>query len=341
MSDENAPISIDSAVSMMLDKAPAAAPEAPAEKGTRDLESPQAGAEAPQEPQQNTDKSADSAGDEKPATDDAPAATDDDDDQGSLPPIEAPSSWTTEEKEVFKTSPRKVQEAIARREQERTTELRNGQNSVAEQRKAVDAEVTRLKGLAEKMDGVIKEQADDIARDFPEIKSQADVEALASRDASRFAQFQARLMRFNAMQQAKADADTELANKAKTQQQEAMAASHKELVKHFPTWSDPKVAMKEATELQDYAVKAFGISEQAARGLHNPVIYRMAQKAMLYDRAQAAKAAAVNRDAPRTVQPGATSATPKADRNAAARKAAIAKLDKSGDIEDALSLMRM
>src|SRR5512139_2032319 len=54
-----------------------------------------------------------------------------------LPPIEAPRSWTKEQKEQFKELPRTAQEVIAQREQDRETTLRRGQNELAEQRKAL------------------------------------------------------------------------------------------------------------------------------------------------------------------------------------------------------------
>jgi hypothetical protein len=56
-------------------------------------------------------------------------------------PIEPPRSWSREQKEEFRTYPREAQEKVAFRERERETALRRGQNEVAEQRKAVEAEV--------------------------------------------------------------------------------------------------------------------------------------------------------------------------------------------------------
>lgn len=280
------------------------------------------------------------AGDEPtPVQDDAPASADGGDEPGSLPPIEPPSGWNAEEQEAFKASPRKVQEAILRREQDRTTELRNIQNATAEQRKAADGEVARLKTLSDKIASAIKDEVTELARDFPELKTQADIEALAANDPARFAQFQARMMRFNANQQAADEAQRELQRKADAQNRETMKKAHDALVQIFPTWKDAEVAKKGIAELQDYAISV-GASPEGARALHDPIIYKLAHKAMLYDRAQAARAAAVNRDPPRTVnKPVATSSTPKADKAAASTAAAMQKLSRSGDIEDALALM--
>lgn len=348
MADENTPISIDSAVSLMLPADPVAktadgatipaageTPKAPADA--------QADGAPSEEQRQDTDHkpeapSADGQ-DTKPAQDDAPAAKDGDVDPGSLPLIEAPAGWTAEEKEAFTSSPRKAQEAILRREQERTAALRDGQNATAEERKAVAAEVTRLKGLADRVEASLVEHTNDIAREFPEVKDQASLEALAASDPGRFSLFQARLMRFNAAQEVAKEAQSELQKKTAEATREAMKASHEKLVQVFPTWKDPAVATKEVTELQDYAIKTYGVSERAARMMHDPVIYQMAHKAKLYDAAQAARAAAVNREAPRTVKPGTSSPPDKGARAAADRAKGLAKLDKSGDLEDAVALM--
>src|SRR6185437_4333613 len=113
MADENTPISIDSAVSLMLPAEKAADTPAAGETPKAPADAQADGAPS-EEQRQNTDHkpeapSADGQ-DTKPAQDDAPAAKADDVDQGSLPPIEAPAGWTAEEKEAFTSSPRKAQE---------------------------------------------------------------------------------------------------------------------------------------------------------------------------------------------------------------------------------------
>jgi hypothetical protein len=335
-------LSIDSALSSMgtAPATPGTAEWIPdAQAPVRELPKEEVEPAAVEAPAADTTPAADDAvATETPTQDDASAAADDDG-QGSLPPpVVAPNGWTAEEKEVFKSLPPAAQAAIARREQDRTTELRNLQNGTADQRKAADAEVTRLQALNVRINDAIGTQVNELSRDFPEIKSQADIEHLAVTDPARFSQFQARLMRFNGAQQAAAEAATELQKRQNAAQQEVLARSHTELLVHFPTWKDKAVATKEVVELQDYAIK-LGASEQAARALHDPMVYRLAHKAMLYDRAQAAKTAAINREAPRVVKPGTTSTNPKADAANAQRTTQLRKLDKSGDIEDALSLM--
>lgn len=343
MPDDNL-LSLDSALPLM--NTPPAAEEA----GTAGWDPPAAAEAKPVEQKQEAAKEPPAADDTAPVADTAAGGQEDTpaDDQGetkdgapdpeaALPPIEAPSSWKAEEKEVFKSLPRAAQEAIARREQDRTTELRNLQNTQAEQRKQVEGEVAKLKGLADQVASVANERIADLAREFPEIKTQADVEALAATDPARFNLFQAKLMRFNAAQQAHQQAQQALQEKGEQAGKEMLAKAQEALVTAFPAWKDPAVGRKEMTELQDYAI-SLGVPEQAARGTLDPHIYKLAQKAMLYDRAQAAKTQAVKRDPPKVIKPGAPiTKTEQADEKRAAQ---LKRLDKTGDIEDAVGLLR-
>jgi len=319
---------------------PAAASTEPAKEPAKEAQSD---AETPVDDGLSPDEKAAKEAAKKDTPADQGDVNDEDVEQASsdaLPPIEPPSSWKTEEKDVFKSLPRAAQEAIARREQDRTTELRNLQNSQAEQRKTVEAEVNKLKGIADKVSEYVSNEVKSLAKQFPEIKSEADVTALAERDPARFSLFQARLMEFNAARAAQAEAQQVLTQKANEAQQETMKQARDALITAFPTWQDKTVAVKEMTELQDYAIKEMGVPEQAARTTIDPYVYKLAQKAMLYDRAQAAKAKALTRDPPRTtVKPGTSSTSPRGDAKAASRQSQLTKLDRSGDIEDARGLL--
>lgn len=341
--DGTSPLSLDSALSLMsADETQRGV----SEEGTQTSDkTADTSAETADKGTTNTDASATAKADTEAAKDtpvaDEGKTNDEDADQGdALPTIEPPSSWKAEEKAVWESLPRTAQEAIQRREQDRTTELRNLQNSTAEQRKTADAEVTRLKGLADQISTYVQTEVKELARAFPEIKTEADVAALAERDPARFAVFQAKLMQFNSARQAEADAQKELSTRANQQQQETLTKAKDALLTAFPTWKDPQVARKELTELQDYAIK-LGVPEQAARTTLDPFVYKLAQKAMLYDRAQTAKAAAINRDPPRVVSPGPGNSGSRADKNAESRQSQLSKLTKSGDLEDAIGLLRI
>jgi hypothetical protein len=343
MPDNSEPLSLDSALSLMavqpgqaddatLEPNPAADTDAdreeqrdaPAEENTADVSAESADAGAEDTP---VDQGETSEGEQDPGD--------------ALPPIEPPSSWSTEEKAEWNSLSRKAQETILRREQDNTKALRTAQNATADSNKKVDAEVTRLKGLSDRIDGYLNEKVAELARDFPEIRSEQDLIALSQSDPAKVLQFRTRLEAIASANNAKTQAQQELAKKAEVQQQEMLAKAKDALLEAFPSWKDAEVARRETTELQDYVVKTYRVDEAAARSTVDPVIYKLAQKAMLYDRAQAAAKKAQTRVPPRTIKPDAQQGNPAKVGKDEARRTQMQKLDKTGDIEDAIGLLRM
>src|SRR5215467_171639 len=184
---DDKPLSIEGAMGMLIDKN-SAAPATPDNSSAAPAASSPAPEAAAAEPEDKKDSAPadDTAArkDDAPTGDEGKQDTPEDDkgktdgegdDQGdALPTIEPPQSWKAEEKKVWESLPREAQQAIARREQDRTTELRNLQNQSAEQRKTVDAEVNRLKELSAEIGQHVNEQLTELARDFPDLKSEAD-----------------------------------------------------------------------------------------------------------------------------------------------------------------------
>jgi hypothetical protein len=349
MPEDNAPLSLDSAISLL------SVPAGQADEATLEVNTAAMTAAEREEAAKNSaapegDNSTPAHGDTPPADD--VAANDTPADQGetnegeadpgdALPPIDPPSSWSTEEKAEWASLSRKAQETILRREQDATKALRNAQNSTAESNKKVDAEVTRLKELSGKIDGYLNEKVAELAKDFPEIRSEADLIALAQTDPAKAQLFQVRLQAIASANTAKADAQRELSQRAQEAQKVELAQTREKLLAAFPAWKDAEVARREVTELQDYVVKNYGVDEAAARASVDPIAYKLAQKAMLYDRAQAAAKAAQQRTPPKTVKPGAQTGNPATAGKDEIRRTQMQKLEKSGDIDDAVGLLRM
>lgn len=335
-------LDIHDAVSLMTggdpEPKPAADPAASADPAPAAADP--AAAPASTNPEQPSADGADAVADPNAQVSDPANTTTDGVDPGAnaLPPIEPPVSWTTEEKAEWQSLSRKAQEAIQRREQDNVTALRNAQNGAAEQRKSVDVEITRLKGLNGQIESHLNEKMTDLAKDFPDVKTEADLVALSSTDPSRYLNFKARLEAIGSIKQAQELAQGRLTAEQERANNELAAQAKTVILKDFPTWSDPVVARKELTDLQDYAVKN-GVPEAAARGNVDPYVLKFVQKAMAYDRAQAAAAKAVQNTPPRVVTPGAQSSTPRADAKAKSRATQIEKLNNSGDIMDAMSLI--
>ena len=136
-------------------------------------------------------------------------ASDHEDDQGYRPaeeaPIEAPRSWTKAEKERFGTLPRETQEYLAQREQERDTALRRSQNEQAERTKALTVREQQIemarRHYEQALPALMQTLNDQAAGEFPDIRTQADVEKMAREDWPRFAIWQAHQMKVAAVRQ--------------------------------------------------------------------------------------------------------------------------------------------
>lgn len=110
------------------------------------------------------------------------------------PSIDPPKSWSKEDKELFSTLPRETQERLAESETERSRTLRQRQNEIALERKAAEAERVRLEQARSQYEHTLPQllttmQAQ-VAGEFGDIRSFADVEKLQAEDPFRFQRFQ-------------------------------------------------------------------------------------------------------------------------------------------------------
>lgn len=176
-----------------------------------------------------------------------------------LPPIEPPRSWTKEEKEEFATYPREAQEKIARREQERETALRRGQNEAAEKLKGLTAKEQAAEQARQQYEqalpALLQTLNDQMQGEFSDIKTLADVQKLARDDPFRFAQFQAKQMQVAGVQQ-------EMQKAAERQR-----AEYQKQWSEFSTKEDQTFADR-VPEMSDPA-KARQITEGAINVLHD------------------------------------------------------------------------
>src|SRR5258707_5395232 len=119
--------------------------------------------------------------------------------------IEPPRSWSNEDKQWFNALPPETQEILARRENERDTALRRGQNEVAQQRQSFTAQQQQMAALREQYEKIMPALQQALMQqqqgEFPDISTMADVERLAKTDWQRFAQYQAHQMKVQAVQQ--------------------------------------------------------------------------------------------------------------------------------------------
>lgn len=190
----------------------------------------------------------------------APAeATEAPDPAEELPPIEAPRSWTKDEKERFQSLPRETQEYIAQREQEREREIRRSQNEAAEERKATKAERDKVEQARQQYETalpvVLQTLQQTLAGEFSDIKTLQDAEKLAADDWPKY-------LRWRAHQDKVAGFVNEIrANEERRAQEDAAKFSDfakeqdKLFIERVPEFADKDKAAKLQKLAADYLVE--------------------------------------------------------------------------------------
>lgn len=196
---------------------------------------------------------------EHAAAQDEPPSETQEADQVELPPIEPPRSWTKEDKELFTNLPRETQERLAERERSRESDFLRRQQEAAEHRKALEAERVRAAQARQQYEHTIPQvlstlQAQ-IAGEFGDLKSWADVEKMAQEDPFRYQRFDVAMKKANAMQ----------AEMAQIQQRQSAEIVQK--WNEYRKTEDAKFAEK-APEMSD-AEKAKALRENASKVLRD------------------------------------------------------------------------
>ena len=158
-----------------------------------------------------------------------------------VPAIDPPRSWTAEAKEAFTALPHEHQQAIADRERAREVEFRRGQDEVAEQRKAIQAQVEAAAQAKQNYEAATQALLADLQQqrsgEFADIKTWDDVSRLSVEDPFRFTKWQAHQMKVNAVQ-----AEAQLAQQRQSQEQQTQWASFATKEDALLAQADPEIA---------------------------------------------------------------------------------------------------
>jgi hypothetical protein len=267
--------------------------------------------------------------------------------EGNLPPIEPPRSWTTEEKERFRSLPRELQAYLSEREQERDRDVRRRQNEAADERKAAQAEREAVARARQHYEAALPVLLHTLqqqqAGEFADIRTLADIEKLAREDFARYARWDAQQKRIAVM------ADELRA----TQQRQALELSQQWA--HFAQRQDQLFADKvpdivdpgKAPKLRESAVnvlkdRGFGEQElaqlwngQAAISLRDHRLQLLVLDAVKFADAQRAAKEALTKPVPPVQRPGVA----QQKSGDAEIQALRQKLERTGSARDAAALV--
>lgn len=272
-----------------------------------------------------TESTPDTGGDAAADTDQPPGETEATDPVDEQPSIEPPRSWTKEDKEAFKLLPPERQQSIVERERTRDAEIRRGQDEVANERKAIEAERQatlqarqQYESAAQNALAVLQSQQ---AAEFADIKTDADVMKLATEDPFRFSQWQARQMQIQnqsrevqALHQQRQEQETERFKTWSKEQDDKFS-------KRFPEFNDPEKGPKLRASVTSYLTKEIGVPENVLPKLWNEPLFRdemfqrIVYEASRFHVAQQTAKAAVQKPVPPVQRPGVASS--KGERNTA------------------------
>jgi hypothetical protein len=254
--------------------------------------------------------------DEEAVEDAEPDAEDDEvieaeEEDEALPPIDAPNSWTAEEKAAFAEMPRHLQETVNRREQERERFVQSKAQEAALARR--ETEQTAIQQLAE-IERSYASQYEAIAQQFD--VPEPDLSLLAQDQMAYFSQLQAHKNAQAQRQQAQ-QAASYYAQQAQQREAQAEQAYHAEqqrlLVENFPEYLDPTTGPKLAQELSAVA-RELGYPPELIREARATDIMAMKKvadlkaKADKFDRLQSSKMEKVRaaKTLPKVAKPGVT-----------------------------------
>ena len=254
------------------------------------------------------------------------------DDAGDSPSVDAPAGWSAEDQAWFNTLPPEKQAVLAKREREFRANESRRHNEHAEHLKAVEAEKEAAKIERQHLSQALQTYAHPLIADFERefadlVGGQTTALKIQGDDPLRFQRLQAFQQEFGRIRQA----EQAIAAKAKEDGERARVEfrtrENEKIIEAVPELRDPKKREVFDREITAHMRNAGFKDEEIVRADARHLL--QARKAMLYDRAIEARAAAEKaakqngQPAPRVIRPGAGGQGPgvSADALAKARKA--------------------
>lgn len=248
--------------------------------------------------------------------------------------IEPPHSWSKEDKAFFKGLPPEAQRVVAERERQRDSFLSQRAEALANERKEIEAQ--RAEAEQARREYAERLSAFDVKLPEPPDASLIDsnpVEYIRQRDAYERAQTQ---MKQVAEERARLVKEEEARQKATYES--FVKEQAEELARLIPEYRNEETRSQFQKDIAQYAVTRGYQPEQLAWASARDV--ETLNKARLYDAMQSAKKDVPQklRDVPKVAKPGQR--TSKAEQSQKQRQEQMAKLKKTGRVEDAAAIFK-
>lgn len=262
------------------------------------------------------------------------------------PAIEAPVSWTAEEKASFKALPPDVQQAVIRRESERERGISQRLQEAADRTKQLDAQLQQVANeraqQSQSLRGILLQLNPDIQRfasiDWNRLANENPAEWARQRQA--FEEVQSRANYASAQLQV---LDNQQRTEQATRYQQFLNDERVKLVAKVPEFAEPEKAKAFAKDLSQF-LTGLGFTDQEIDNISDHRMVMVARAAMLADKsAQALKAAQAKKVAPsnvRQLRPGVKAPGGATEEGSNAKARALRdNLRKTGSTQDAANLL--
>lgn len=316
---ENGALSLDGAVALLRTPSEEQAQQPTEQEQTEAVEQPEA------EPaEQETEAVA-----EAPETEQAAEEVSAEPIEPASPAVDPPAFWTKAEKELWATLTPEAQQAIARSEKAREQHTAKIQQEIAAERKAFAEAQAAIEQERQQYQQLLYAQLP--PPPDPSLIDTNPVEYLRQREM-----FERGVAQFQQMEQQRQAEEAKRQELIAAEEAKHYEAERQKLNELIPEFADPEQAPKVAQALTVYA-KEQGYDDATLRAANaNDLL--VLHKAMKWDQAQKAAAAAKAKPLPKVAAPGV--ARSQAQRAADNRNLALARLERTGSIEDAVSALR-
>ncbi len=277
----------------------------------------------------------------------APSETEVQPDSVELPPVDAPRSWSKDDKETFASLPRETQERIAERERSRETDFLRRQNEAAEIKKGLEAQMQAAEAQRQQYEAALPVLLENLqsqqSGQFSDIKTMGDVQRMASEDPLRYTQWDAWQKQASAIQMEIQNTQQRNQNEQAQQWQSFAQKEDARFAENVPDIADPEKGVKLRQQAFSY-LKTVGYNDdEIAQAWNSPQWRDHRSQEIILDAARYRKAVAEKKAAvpvkplPQVQRPGA--ATGKNAELEQRHKALEQKLEKSGNPKDAAKLL--
>lgn len=266
------------------------------------------------------------------------------------PPIDAPRSWSKEDKELFKSLPRETQLRVADRERSREADFLRRQNEASEKLKGLSAQEQQLGETRKQYETALPLLLNSLQQtlngEFSDVRTMADVQKMASEDWPRYIRWDAQQKQVAAVQQEIQAATQRQAVEEQSRFAKFAEEQDKLFIEAVPEFKD----LTKAEKLQNEARKVLsnlGFKDeelirawngQGNLSLRDYRVQHLIHDAVKYRQMEAARAniKPAAKPVPQVQRPGVPRPAGAADADRA--DAYSKRLDKTGSIQDAVKL---